>query len=113
MTCWIALTDATVENGCMEVMPGVWKQGYREHQAEGGTTIRPDLLPDSAAAPGAGRQGRDRVHAPLYAASLHAELQPGRALEHRPALSADRAADGPPLPPGLCRPQPQPSRKLC
>ncbi len=46
VTCWLALVDATVENGCMEVMPGVWKQGYREHQAEGGTTIRPDLLPD-------------------------------------------------------------------
>ena len=45
VTCWIALVDATVENGCMEVMPGVWKQGYREHQAQGGTTIRPDLLP--------------------------------------------------------------------
>ncbi|MCW3095821.1 MAG: Protein involved in biosynthesis of mitomycin antibiotics/polyketide fumonisin [Chthonomonadaceae bacterium] len=47
VTCWVALTDATVENGCMEVMPGVWKQGYREHQAEGGTTIRPDLLPET------------------------------------------------------------------
>ncbi len=48
VTCWLALVDATVENGCMEVMPGVWKQGYREHQAEGGTTIRPDLLPETA-----------------------------------------------------------------
>jgi ectoine hydroxylase-related dioxygenase (phytanoyl-CoA dioxygenase family) len=46
ITCWIALTDATVENGCMEVMPGVWKAGYLEHQAQGGTTIRPDLLPN-------------------------------------------------------------------
>lgn len=45
VTCWIALVDATVENGCMEVMPGAWKQGYLQHQAEGGTTIRPDLLP--------------------------------------------------------------------
>src|SRR5262249_46939471 len=44
VTCWIALTDATVENGCMEVMPGVWKRGYLEHQAQGGTTIRPALL---------------------------------------------------------------------
>jgi phytanoyl-CoA hydroxylase len=46
ITCWIALTDATVENGCMEVLPGAWKRGYLTHQAEGGTTIRPDLLPD-------------------------------------------------------------------
>ena len=43
VTCWIALVDATVENGCMEVMPRV--ETYLEHQAEGGTTIRPDLLP--------------------------------------------------------------------
>lgn len=48
VTCWLALVDATVENGCMEVMPNIWKQGYREHQAEGGTTIRPDLLPETA-----------------------------------------------------------------
>ncbi|MBV9470297.1 MAG: phytanoyl-CoA dioxygenase family protein [Abitibacteriaceae bacterium] len=46
VTCWMALVDATVENGCMQVLPGVWKQGHLEHQAEGGTTIRPDLLPD-------------------------------------------------------------------
>lgn len=51
ITCWLALVDATVENGCMEVMPGVWKQGYREHQAEGGTTIKPELLPDETPRP--------------------------------------------------------------
>src|SRR5579871_5335191 len=28
LTCWIALADATVENGCMEVLPGAWKRGY-------------------------------------------------------------------------------------
>ena len=51
ITCWVALVDATVENGCMEVMPGAWKRGHLEHQAEGGTTIRPDLLPDTAPRP--------------------------------------------------------------
>ena len=51
VTCWIALTDATVENGCMEVIPGVWRQGYREHQDAGGTTIRPDLMPHAQPRP--------------------------------------------------------------
>lgn len=46
VTCWMALVDATVENGCMEVLPGAWKLGHLTHQAEGGTTIRPDLMPD-------------------------------------------------------------------
>lgn len=46
ITCWMPMVDATIENGCMEIMPGAWKRGYLEHQAEGGTTIRPDLLPD-------------------------------------------------------------------
>lgn len=45
ITCWLALVDATVENGCMQVLPGVWQGGHLEHQAAGGTTIRPDLLP--------------------------------------------------------------------
>lgn len=57
LTCWIALADATVENGCMEVMPGVWKHGYREHQAQGGTTIRPDLLPETLPRPVPVRKG--------------------------------------------------------
>lgn len=57
VTCWMPLVDATVENGCMEVMPGVWKAGYLDHQAEGGTTIRPDLLPRVAPMPVPVRKG--------------------------------------------------------
>jgi ectoine hydroxylase-related dioxygenase (phytanoyl-CoA dioxygenase family) len=46
VTCWLALVDATVENGCMEVLPGVWRRGYLEHHTgEGGTTIRPEWIP--------------------------------------------------------------------
>ena len=51
ITCWLAMVDATVENGCMEVLPGVWKQGFLEHQSEGGTTIRPELFPQVAPRP--------------------------------------------------------------
>lgn len=45
ITFWLPLVDATAETGCMEVMPEVFKIGYLEHQAEGGTTIVPQLLP--------------------------------------------------------------------
>lgn len=46
LTCWLALVDATVENGCMEVLPGVWKQGLLPHQAgAGGAHIPDEALP--------------------------------------------------------------------
>jgi ectoine hydroxylase-related dioxygenase (phytanoyl-CoA dioxygenase family) len=57
ITCWIALADATIEKGCMQVLPGVWKNGYLEHQKEGGTTIRPDLLPNATPRPVPVRKG--------------------------------------------------------
>jgi ectoine hydroxylase-related dioxygenase (phytanoyl-CoA dioxygenase family) len=31
LTCWIALTDATPENGCVRVMPGVHRDGTLRH----------------------------------------------------------------------------------
>jgi hypothetical protein len=32
VTCWIALTDATLENGCIAVMPGVHREGTLAHR---------------------------------------------------------------------------------
>jgi phytanoyl-CoA hydroxylase len=47
VTCWLALVDATVENGCMEVLPGVFKTGYLTHQpGDGGANIKPEVLPE-------------------------------------------------------------------
>lgn len=43
---WIPLVDATHENGCMQVMPGVAQRGHLPHQAEGGTMIVPEQLPE-------------------------------------------------------------------
>ena len=51
ITCWLPLVDATVENGCMEVIPGVWKNGYLAHHADNGTTIRPEFHPVAASRP--------------------------------------------------------------
>ena len=45
VTCWLPLVDANERNGCMQVMPDVFTRGYLEHQAEGGTTVKPQLLP--------------------------------------------------------------------
>jgi phytanoyl-CoA hydroxylase len=46
ITFWLPLVDATEETGCMEVMPGAFKRGHLKHQAEGGTTIVHEQLPE-------------------------------------------------------------------
>ena len=33
LTCWVAITDATPENGCIAVMPGVHRDGTLEHRS--------------------------------------------------------------------------------
>ena len=33
LTCWIAITDATPENGCVAVMPGVHREGTLAHHS--------------------------------------------------------------------------------
>lgn len=48
ITCWLPLGDATLEMGCMEALVGVHKQGYLRHQKAGGTTIKPELMPQVA-----------------------------------------------------------------
>ena len=47
VTCWLPLGEATVEMGCMEALPGVHREGYRRHQAAGGTTIAPEVMPEA------------------------------------------------------------------
>ena len=47
LTCWIALTDATSENGCIAVMPGVHKHGTLAHRS---TPIGEECWGDWAAA---------------------------------------------------------------
>lgn len=46
ITFWIPLVDATKETGCMEIIPEAFKLGQLKHQAEGGTSIVPEQMPD-------------------------------------------------------------------
>ena len=47
ITCWLPLGDATSEMGCMQVLPGVHRDGYRRHVAGGGATIAPEAMPET------------------------------------------------------------------
>ena len=48
LACWIPLIDATVANGTLEVIPGVYDAPYPHQQTEDGKIfIAPDLLPDA------------------------------------------------------------------
>jgi ectoine hydroxylase-related dioxygenase (phytanoyl-CoA dioxygenase family) len=56
-TCWIALDDATVENGCMHVIPGShrWRLGYKREDVDGRDPDwllrRPDMPGDADLTP--------------------------------------------------------------
>jgi non-heme Fe2+,alpha-ketoglutarate-dependent halogenase len=90
VTAWLALTDATAENGCMEFLPGSYRRGQLPHQAgvvvasvnRAGQAVTIDV--DDAPA----------VHAPLHAGefSLHHTLclhrsQPNRSTGRRVGLA--------------------------
>jgi phytanoyl-CoA hydroxylase len=55
VTCWMAIDDATLENGCMHYMPGTHKLGLVNHKAIKDTPhLVPDVdfkLPDEVAVP--------------------------------------------------------------
>ena len=51
VTCWLPLAEATVETGCMEVLPGLVGTGYLRHLAAGGTTIAPEAMPQTEPIP--------------------------------------------------------------
>ena len=47
VTCWLPLVDATEENGCMRVLPGVFRGGVLSHKGgAGGATIPDETLPN-------------------------------------------------------------------
>lgn len=46
LTCWLPLTDVTVEMGCMRALPNCVEGGYLPHIGDGETRIDPALIPD-------------------------------------------------------------------
>ena len=90
VTAWLALTDATAENGCMEFLPGSHHGGQREHRAG---VVAASVNRAGQAIVGA-VDDRPAVHAPLRAGefSLHHTLclhrsQPNRSSGRRVGLA--------------------------
>ena len=67
LTCWVPLTDATVDNGCPWVMPGLHRHGTFEHRP---TPVGFQCLDDST--------GAVPVEAPIGSAVVFSSLTPHR-----------------------------------
>ena len=88
LTCWVAITDATPENGCIAVMPGVHRGGTLEHRT---TPVGEECWGDWASA----------VDVPVRAGSIvvftsltpHA-TKPNTTAEVRKAYIVQYAPDG-------------------
>ena len=80
-TCWVPLMNATVEAGCMEVLPGCHKQGVLRHYwadlKAPGLSIHPDHLPDVEPVP---------VPADVGDVVLMTNLTPHRSTDNRSGL---------------------------
>ena len=108
LTVWLPLSAASPENGCMQIIPRVHSKGaptaldrawlgHHERRRRKGPRERADL---------ADGQGRPSIDAQERSPSLDAQPHRYSALEHGPALSADRDFLGSALLPGLRRAQP-------
>ena len=56
VTCWIALDDATPENGCLRMLPGTHRREIR-HEAVPGTILQEAVIDESLAIPVPARTG--------------------------------------------------------
>jgi phytanoyl-CoA hydroxylase len=66
-TCWLALDDSTLENGCMQFLPGSHVEPVRPHRPAGASreeqhTLVTDLRPDDRPVPVPIRRGDITVH---------------------------------------------------
>jgi phytanoyl-CoA hydroxylase len=51
VTCWLALDDATLENGCMCFIPGSHREGLREHTRHDQRTLKVEGVDESRVVP--------------------------------------------------------------
>jgi ectoine hydroxylase-related dioxygenase (phytanoyl-CoA dioxygenase family) len=66
-TCWLAVDDSTLENGCMQFVPGSHREPVRPHRPQHGDrdashTLVTDLRPDDVVRPVPIRRGDITVH---------------------------------------------------
>ena len=66
-TCWLALDDSTIDNGCMQFLPGSHREAVRPHRPAGSSreeqhTLVTDLRPDDELRPVPIRRGDITVH---------------------------------------------------
>lgn len=66
-TCWLAMDDSTVDNGCMQFLPGSHHEPVRPHRPAGASreeqhTLVTDLRPDDRPVPVPIRRGDMTVH---------------------------------------------------
>ncbi len=57
LTVWIPMTEATQENGCLEIIPRVHGKGLLRHERQGGTHIAEELMPGEEGVPLPVRKG--------------------------------------------------------
>ena len=66
-TCWLAMDDSTIDNGCMHFLPGSHREPVRPHRPAGASreeqhTLVTDLRPDDHLVPVPIRRGDITVH---------------------------------------------------
>ena len=81
-TAWLALDDATIENGCMHVLPGGHKLGALKHHHTIDCEILPDRIDRSQAVPVPLKAGG----AMFFSAMLPHQTPPNSTAERRRAL---------------------------
>ena len=114
LTVWVAVTDATVENGCLIVESGSHREDLTMHcpgTAASATTYIPEAIIDRiGSSPWRWGSGRGGVAPQADRACLPREPQRCHPLEFRPPLPTDRPAHRPFGLPRLHSPQRGPPR---